>query len=467
MLKKIIKGMIVGGAVLALAGPASAQLRQINIFGASAQYNYWTQGAPQFLANVVGCGESDIGHAQTKKFVPAVGSSRDVGIAMCDGGADDSPVDLGGSRLGGTNSPYNGDTVIIRYTTFASAEGVYAGLGIDPKNAEAGACSNATDRQMADETNTTFTHGTSVIPAPTGGVHGVKCVDIQLGTADIDPACFTQKTYGPYKWDAFGTNDPGTWTQWKDAMGSIFGQPDKHSCRDCDTWWIREFSPIPVDSNNYTVFNPVVVPFAFFVHQASLGSTVTNITRPMAQMLFSQQVENWSSFYPGLNQEVVLCIRHAGSGTHATMDWHVVNPFGMAQLAKHPDEVGDSTKIVQTYTNKGSSDEAGCIAYFPGAIGYLDADKNGPDTCAGGVCRTLYQGVTASRDAIRKGLYDFEAANWVVANNTDAAANEVQDLMAYMADPSNLDLTDQAGFWASQDEMQVTRSTCKSGIILK
>jgi hypothetical protein len=464
MLKNIFKGLVVAGALMAFAipGTSNADIREINIFGASAQYKYWTEGAPQFLSDAMDCADGDIGHASTEDAGPD--ADRDAGIAICDSDSETDGVDLtpGGNNAGARATGYVGDTIIIRYTTFASAEGVYAGLGTNPSNTDS-TCATG-ERLMADETTTTWS-GIGTIPAPDGGVTSLKCEDINLGTSDIDPQCFTQNTYGPVKYSTFGT--PGTLQSWMDAAGSVFGSFDKTTCRDCDSWWVREFSPITVDPAAYDVFNPIVVPFSFFVHESSLGSTVTNLTRPQAQMLFSQQVTNWNLFDGFPNQDVVVCLRHAGSGTHATLDWAVVRPFALAQFAYHPDESGvQSGTYPPTYTNKGSSDEVGCVAQYAGAVGYADSDKKGDSTdpCESGVCRTDYQGYTGNRANIKTGLYDFWGANFVVATAADAAKPEVVDLMAYMEDPSNLDATGKFEWWASQGEMLVDRSSCKFGI---
>jgi hypothetical protein len=54
MFKKIVKGALIGAAALALAVPAQADNIPevtVHLFGASAQYKFWTDTAPKFLAD--------------------------------------------------------------------------------------------------------------------------------------------------------------------------------------------------------------------------------------------------------------------------------------------------------------------------------------------------------------------------------------------------------------------------------
>ncbi len=471
MLGKIVKGLMIGSMAVAMAVPAAAQLREVNIFGASAQYAYWTEGAPQFLRDYMQCGTSDIGHAQMEDAGPA--ADRDAGIAICDGG-DFGNIGIGGSQAGARRTGYVGDTIAIRYTTFASAEGVCAaidtGAATDCGTPDTGC--TATQRLMANEAAVSAWSDINTIPAPadTGVTIGLTCKEITLGTSDIDPICFDQSTYGPKNHDTWGP-EGGRISDWETAMGGgIFGKSKTaFPVADDAKWWIRIFTPIEPDLDLFTVFEPIIVPFSFFVNEASLGGEVTNLSRPQAQMLFSQQVTDWNTFGYS-SQDVVVCIRHAGSGTHATLDWSVVRPQSLAQIAYAYDESAVTSGVVpRTLTNKGSSDEIECVGSYAGAVGYADSDKKGDLTnpCESGACRVNYQGYIGKRDNIRNGRYDFWGANYVIATNADAAQTHVAALMAYMSNPTNLDATSKYEFWASQDEMKVIRDSCKTGISVK
>ena len=60
MLKKLIKGTIVAGALLAFAGTASAATYEVAIGGASAQGSFWKTASKAFMTNVLGCTSAQI-----------------------------------------------------------------------------------------------------------------------------------------------------------------------------------------------------------------------------------------------------------------------------------------------------------------------------------------------------------------------------------------------------------------------
>ena len=61
-------------------------------------------------------------------------------------------------------------------------------------------------------------------------------------------------------------------------------------------------------------------------HTLCTAQTINNLTRLQVVALFSGVVSDWSDFgvyYPAI--PVTLCMRHAGSGTSATLDYAVMN----------------------------------------------------------------------------------------------------------------------------------------------
>ena len=362
----------------------------------------------------------------------------------------------------------NNENIIIRYSTFASAEGLLAAREENPSGADA-SCGNDEQRRMADELHTIFSDF-NTSPAPAGGVQQLKCSNIQLGTSDIDPECFTQRTFGPPKWNQFN-GSIGTLGEWFSAYTAWEGGDDTN-------WWERVFStgnPLPATPwAGMSKANPFVVPFAFFRNNdATTPVPVDNVTKAMAQMLFTGQVLNWNKFVSTVDLPVVLCIRHAGSGTHATLDWAVVRPQLLVQNAQHPefpDVVNGLSPVV--LTNKGSSDNVSCSGFNLGAISYADADKltagTGLVECnssKGENCRIAYQGAAPTRANIVNCSYDFWGAN-VVYWQDDENSTLLQDLIAFAEDPANMASGHQL-FWASQGELVCDRATCKDSIRIK
>lgn len=475
MFKKIMKGIVIGGALLALTTPAMADI-EVNIFGASAQFLYWTEGAPSFLRSTVdsdpevgtpavACPAADVWHARTAS---AGLDSRDSGIAICN--KNNTLRDASGALNITSNggSPNYADDVVIRYTTFASAEGLLAAREENPSGTDPDC--NPDERLMAviegttDATDTRWSSG-SVAPLD-GGVTEHECKDVTLGTSDIDPECFTQRTEGPWKWDQFG-GGIGTTTQWDDAYD------DYHATPSDDTNWteriFNEGDPLPeVPWSGMDKANPFVVPFAFFVNNNTVNPVpINNMTKGMAQMIFSGGVGNWSLFDDSVDIPVKVCIRHAGSGTHATLDWAVVRAkaVNLVEDAIHPDRQGAGPAIL---TNKGSSDNVECSGKNEGAISYADADKLGKEITAnptytgskGNNKRLTYQGFAPTRDNVKSCFYDFWGANvlyWQTAEH-----NAVQkELVAFASDSDNM-VSGVNLFWAAQSELRCDRADCRS-----
>ncbi|WP_246803893.1 hypothetical protein [Desulfosarcina cetonica] len=103
MFKKVMKGAMIGAAALTLGAPAQAADITVNLFGASAQYEFWTSAAPAFLDSVC---NGPVLHA--KGSLTGVDGTRDTGIAMA------------------TDCQGVGDNVTFTYTTFSSEKGILA-----------------------------------------------------------------------------------------------------------------------------------------------------------------------------------------------------------------------------------------------------------------------------------------------------------------------------------------------------
>ena len=134
--------------------------------------------------------------------------------------------------------------------------------------------------------------------------------------------------------------------------------------------------------------------------------TIGNITRDNAELIFSGQVYDWSDIVDVNGdaydaQAIQVCLRHAGSGTHASIDAYLNSDLIFTE---------DTTGPYNFYHNDGSSDMMKCVngsgAWTgTGAIGYADADQSlgsYPKTE-----RIALNGVTPGEDTIKNGSYNF------------------------------------------------------------
>ena len=439
MFKKILKGMVIGGAALTIAASAQAGTINVNLYGASAQFEFWTAAAPEFLINQ-GCGIGDVSSAKNKNQKSAQG--RDAGIAVCRG--VDAVKGVTGNGIGTAK-----DTVIIRYTSEASYDGIRAVMEDPNFTAE---CGDGALRKQADAETADF----PAYPTVGENITALTCQDVHIGASDVAASSFAQISIG----DKLGHLGNGTDTEWTGMQSMIY--PDD----------------IQAPPASYQVDRPIVVPFGFFANtgRSKVGSVVTvdedkavpfnNMSRLMAVSLFSGQVMDWNEFDPSLDSlPVVLCMRHAGSGTVATLDASVMRGNGslVYEEVRH-----DSTSITtgvqpETWFNNGSSDMVKCVGENFGAVGYADADKCGAAgiSCTG-VKRMTWQGVEPSSIAIKNGQYDFWSAQWLYSNEA-AKGNTKGDAMidalaAYASIEANLPES-KAPFWAAQEAMKWGKGT--------
>ncbi|RJR22834.1 MAG: hypothetical protein C4581_00570 [Nitrospiraceae bacterium] len=383
--KKIIVSAVAIAAFAGFTGAASAAIREVNEWGASAQFLYWSAQAPNYLQNI-GCyngGWTKTG--PTSKYQVSVGTCA------------------------------NGDTFIFRVGEKSSFDGPLSVMGsttdpnrgsIDPQEG----CGDANPRQrlMTDETTCSGASCTAR-----------KCVDITVGASDVEGESFTQVSHGMKYGPSTATNN---------------------------VWIDRAFSAI--DTSSLANTRKLVVPFGEFVNNTVTknGVTIDNLTRHQVVQIYSGQAWYWQDFggdYTSL--PITRCFRHAGSGTHATLDKTVMHsPWGGALLTD------ESLVDPLTWFNDSSSDLMKCINTIDGAIGYADADqiqKVGAGQTYPNVSAVKYNGVMPTRATIANGEYD---NHWAVQNcyyrPTDAEAAAVCNAVKNV--PSS-----KAGFWATTCEM--------------
>ena len=325
-----------------------------------------------------------------------------------------------------------------------------------------------------------------------GAVNGLACRDVHIGASDVGAACFGQDSKGDLKGPCGGGN----------YESSIHGLA-------------AELCP----GNRFD--NPLVVPFAFFKNDNPENPVpFDNINSVMIAAIVTSAAQDWEDFDPDLAanpMKIRLCMRHAGSGTQATLQGLLnayqckagSNIITQERTQNHIMVISGLSPIV--YFNKGSSDMMYCIGGkckdgslhdAIGAIGYADADKvTVYDGKYGDVQRMLWEGFgcvsgacddpayvgsgfvdgptydteNIYKDAITYGKYTFWADQhlyncpWDTGgidpncypNCGTAKRDWIADLTTYASDPANLPLS-RANFWAAQDEMEVSRADCST-----
>jgi hypothetical protein len=466
MMKQFLRGMAICTALLVLWGTAKAAEISINIYGASAQYLFWNDAADDFLTQSMKC-------TNTERAGDSTGSH---GITK------------------GTGCSGKFDTIYIRYSSKASYDGIRAMCGVDPDNQ----CPDKRYRKMVDETSCP---GGAKGAWKDGTCSALKCVDVTLGAADAAGESFVQESHGNQlghkggNWEDDSFNGIPTCGQDKTlayyrpvVVPFAFFANNSVTVKRCVAPSATEGTGIKViskagdfctgDDNGHdqkcigyykcdgTCTGGVKAgqkcSTATDCPDATLNQTsckempLDNISRLMAAMIFSGQAYYWSDFGGFFKEEpIVACLRHAGSGTHATLDASVMKgAAGLPTVQSHSEPT--------VWFNKGSGDMMKCIDENRGAIGYADADqladrKNYPNVHA-----LNYQGVEPRRWTVRNGLYDFWSAQWVYEDPQESNYNDthpvVQALMAFASNPAKIPAT-KADYWATQSEMNYTKGT--------
>jgi hypothetical protein len=437
-MKKSVKTLAMSASLLALAGAAHAATYDINLYGASAQYTYWSAVAKPFLeAAPRSCTVSTTASNGSNQYI-AIGTN-------CNGGTDTIRFRVA------SKASYDGILAVSSNSTHPNADLAQCGAG------------NPGQRKMADEAQIT---GTTL--------NGLKCVDVNIGASDVAGSTFTQSSHG----NLLGPRDGGNID--------------------------RVFNKIP--TTGLTPYQPIVVPFGFFVnsavkvskcvggsHDGNLctstadcgGSACTprvldNITKEMAVSIFNGSIAAWTDFGPAYSVDgdpsnsLIACLRHAGSGTAASLDYAVMRGTGASVI----DDANNANGIV--FFNDGSSDEIKCVngnstidygfgvnatGALVGAIGYADADQAvGVSGTSQNVTPVKYNGSFGRNNTIKNGMYDFFSNQWLYENpaktpasggsDNGATHNLIIALKNYASNPANLASVGSKGlYWAAGSEM--------------
>ena len=425
MKKQIKVSLTISAVLVAMSGIAQAAPAELNVYGASAQYTYW--------------------NAQAQKYAQSLGCTA--GAAVNNGGKHGF---VSATACTSTLVPVNAATtkrdLDIRYSGIASAEGVLAVKKSAPLDASLAAGCNVAngERLMYASSSTTV------------------CKQVHVGTSDVAGESLVQSSSGL-------------------KLGMLGGAQ-------------TDVTMSAIDTSSLTPNNTVVVPFGFFVNSAvtattctgglignyataasqcdtaagkgngvlGAATTITNISRAEATLIFSGTVTNWSDlgayFTP---QPVIACLRHAGSGTHSALDLTVMNSGWGNNIATA--EVAGNI-----YFNQGSGDEIACIngattasptGSLIGAIGYADGDQAvGTSNVSQNVNQLKYNGFYPTRTAIRNGLYDFYTNAWLYTNPLNNSTDNAlaANLVAYAQQPANVPAS-KTNYWASIGEMKFNR----------
>ena len=414
MFKKIMKSALIGVSLLAFGSIANAAEYDINMYGASAEYNYWNASDVAFLT-FLGCGAADIYKAHT--------ADSNHSVTFCAG----NTAFAGKSGAGATYAADGlaGDTVVLRYSNKASYDGIEAVQGLDAFNTNNGnGCTNK-QRMMGDETNAGTNFGTNTLG-------GTKCTPVNVAASDVHASTFNETTNGVQ-------NGP--------QGGSMVN---------------RTVAGLTIPSI-YTNKSPLSVPFAFFVNNSIAGS-VTNMTRLMATQIFAGQITDWQQLgLTAASTPITVCLRHSGSGTLATLDAAVMRgDYTLLQTENYSGAAGGYSALSPiTYFNDGTSTELYCIANEANAVGIADADK--PNVSGStGYTQITYQGAVATRVNIRNGVYDYWSPEELYYSTNASAANPlnatqgkiVATFVTYASNPANLPASENT-WWAASSEMSV------------
>lgn len=412
--KKLIATVLVGASLLVFAGIASATMdtpdMEINVYGASAQYTFWNSLAPNFIKAQSGC-------SGAAPSVATNGTTNTVTFATC-----------------------GGHTYHVRVSNKASFDGVYSLLGNDTY-ATAGATAEKCSSTDVGYPGTAAAAKYYRKLAQSDGT--LACEKIMVGASDVAGESFDQISWG----SQHGPADAGGTNQITRNIGSINTATLPHA-------------------------NPFVVPFSFYVNNTVKegGVTIDNLTRLQAVLLFSGEIMNWNQFGVSFaNQPTTICLRHAGSGTHATLDYAVVRGNGWGgTLVQNENRIDDPANYdpgtPTIFFNDTTGDEEYCVNTQAGAVGYFDADKANATThliIASGypnILQVAYQGEYASADGIQHGRYDFFTNEWAYKDPSlsGGALTLVNNFLAYAAGniPSS-----ESSYWVDQTQMKFNKAT--------
>jgi ABC-type phosphate transport system substrate-binding protein len=220
-----------------------------------------------------------------------------------------------------------------------------------------------------------------------------------------------------------------------------------------------------VTEPNVNKCTPMIVPFAFFVNNTVTknGGTIDSISYDNLQLIFSGNVFNWSEIFDADGvaydaQPLVACMRHAGSGTQASLEAYLMASSNCSKYNYLAWQQSDGL----VYFNDGSSDMMKCVNGYDnwlgtGAIGYADADQTvGTGTPYPNTSRIQLNGVPYTlnfanmKAAMVNGQYNFYGAQHLYG------VAPTDPICTFLANPDNY----SAPFAAACEMTYTRKNTC-------
>ena len=473
MKKQIVSIFAVAGlSVASLAGAAD-----INIFGASAQFDFVNANAVNFV------------HQYCTTTVPAwvsgtVTNGRVLQYKTTNGNTVKNGI-VSGSNC--TGIPGSTDTTLnFFYSGIASGEGVKAMNGTGPLDSDLNSGCTVTGERRVAKVGTAATATLTDADLP-NYVTNTVCNKVTIGTSDTAFNQFNQKYSN--EWDtADGSNTLAQLETFAAPSGkddqtvavpfAFYVNPNvkaKH-CVAATPVAPKVGGVLSVGSRTggyCTVAADCVAPGTPLTDSVTCEGTATtidNLSRLQANILFSGQITNWNqlgSYFT--SNPVKLCIRKPGSGTLVAFDKTVMTAGGQNGWGSSYATIMNSdltNAAPYTVFNGSSTDEKNCIAGLDtfaaadgstalaaanGAVGFMDADTT---SVANQFSRVSYNGVPPTRNNVRNGAYEFYTIGHMYNDNSALS----QAVVNWVLNPANVP-SGKAAYWASKNELKFMRGT--------
>lgn len=443
---------------------APAGAAEINIYGSSSQFDFLNAIAVKFVKKycTASVPADPAGNGYVLQYKTTGGNTVKNGIVT-------------GSSC--SNIPGSSDTnLVLRYNGIASGEGIQAANKTIPLDSDLNSgCNVAGQRRMAPIT--TMDSATLTDADLPNYRSKTVCAMVNIGTSDASYDNFDQ-FYSDELVSADGTNTvtplPGfTHPAGNDNLTvavpfAFYVNPGVTAFHCVDNLVDRKKTGglcTTAGVNGATVTN---------TEQCATGSvcettpsTIDNISRLQANILYAGQITNWNQLGGYFTSNPVkICMRKPGSGTLVAFDKTVMTAGGRSGWGADYNVLANNdlgNVLPYTYFNGSSTDMKNCIGGgdgfkqpdgvtavpATGAVGYLVADTvNAADK----YIRVKYNGVAPNRTAVRNGAYEFYTIGHMYAD-VDPLSEAV---VSYVQDPANIP-SGMGNFWASVYEMKFVR----------
>jgi ABC-type phosphate transport system substrate-binding protein len=473
-------------SVVALAGLSAASLAgaaDINIFGASAQFDFLNANAVKFVQQYCTVANPSVatGNGYVIQYKTIAGNTIKNGVVTgtsC------------GTAFGKPAIPGSTDNFLtFRYNGIASGEGVQSinkTTPIDPDLADSCTAGSGFRLQAPAGLAASADYTTSNPGDLAFYKTKTACAKVDIGTSDV-------------AWDQFDQ----------------FASDELVSATGLNTIPLLPTFTAPANAGQSTV----AVPFAFYVNpgvtathcvadlvslkktgglcttagvngatvtnteQCSTGSvcettptTIDTISRLQANILFNGAILDWKQLGQYFTANPIkLCMRKPGSGTHVAFDKTVMRAAGKTGWGADYNTLANNEQgnaLPYTNFNGSSTDQKKCISGTDGlkradgvtlvpatgAIGYLDADTANGTTAGSNdyYTRVRYNGVSANRTNVRNGAYEFYTVGQMYPAGVNSALENA--VIAYVQSPANIPGS-KAAFWATNSEMVYKRGS--------